>query len=811
MTVWPLAVNLLFMKAPLYRGRFLFRGVTDVIPGYFFLTRKKSLDICRLFTKFTMSSSSATATWLSQRRRIMRNAVIVAVVFLALTSVVSARTNEMLFECPNMSEMHSFSFQDDVVWIGSDAGLIKWDKTDGSYTLLTEENGVAGKVFSTFVDSDNVLWVGALNEIQKYDGASFEGLALDNGDIPSVTAYAIEQDADGVMWFGTTEGLCRYDGSSWATFTHDLDDTISQNIRKLKVAADGTVWIIEDESYGTHLLSFDGESWTYHKQASLGYDLKNLSDIEIDGEGIVWVGSLNGLYEFDGAEWNVHTYSNITTIDAASDGNLWVATMPGESGIRYSTETSNIAVFNGSSFAELDFTGKYDVPVAGYEYLQVDSDGTPWFLVHHGLWSLWSGMSLCNFSNGEVNRFQLNTPLSYDFKDIYIGDDTSWFASSLGVSRFDGADWENIVFDTSSELGSFDYNNATPEILEDENGKLYFVSGEGIWTLDNSTWGLIDTRNNEVLGSDYRFVDAAFDNNGVMWLTTGTMLVSFDGETWTKETLPINESSNYGKQPYSATHLVVDRNNTIWCICTNDLVRYDDGEWTVLTDGDVGLDHLFVFDGAVDMYNVLWFNCAGGLLSYDGVNFTWYDDRTIRFYTSSCNNMGADGRGRIWTINMDYISVYDGLTWNVYDIDSIEQPLGAGQFTVDAYDRLWVADMKSVRCYDLAGFPKVAPTAVKNDVPLPSAIELTGNYPNPFNPSTTIEFTLPDAGFTEMTIYNTAGQKVRDLVSHSLTAGKHSIVWDGRDNKGLSVSSGIYISRLRRGDNTVSRRMTLLK
>ncbi len=93
----------------------------------------------------------------------------------------------------------------------------------------------------------------------------------------------------------------------------------------------------------------------------------------------------------------------------------------------------------------------------------------------------------------------------------------------------------------------------------------------------------------------------------------------------------------------------------------------------------------------------------------------------------------------------------------------------------------------------------------------PSEFKLIGNFPNPFNPSTTIRFSLASEGRAELVIYNMAGQVVRELVSRSLPSGMHSVVWDGRDRNGRPVSSGTYISRLKMEGKVESRRMTLVK
>ncbi len=85
------------------------------------------------------------------------------------------------------------------------------------------------------------------------------------------------------------------------------------------------------------------------------------------------------------------------------------------------------------------------------------------------------------------------------------------------------------------------------------------------------------------------------------------------------------------------------------------------------------------------------------------------------------------------------------------------------------------------------------------------------NYPNPFNPSTTISFSLPEAGNTELTIYNIRGQKVKTLVKERLDAGDHDVNWDGTDDRGEAVSSGVYLYRIRCGNIDRSSKMLLIK
>ena len=83
--------------------------------------------------------------------------------------------------------------------------------------------------------------------------------------------------------------------------------------------------------------------------------------------------------------------------------------------------------------------------------------------------------------------------------------------------------------------------------------------------------------------------------------------------------------------------------------------------------------------------------------------------------------------------------------------------------------------------------------------------------PNPFNPSTTIGYRLPVEGQAEIVVYDVLGRLVRTLVSGYTQAGDHEVVWDGRDDSGRQVASGVYLYRLQAGDIVETRRMVLLK
>jgi len=89
---------------------------------------------------------------------------------------------------------------------------------------------------------------------------------------------------------------------------------------------------------------------------------------------------------------------------------------------------------------------------------------------------------------------------------------------------------------------------------------------------------------------------------------------------------------------------------------------------------------------------------------------------------------------------------------------------------------------------------------------------LLGNYPNPFNPSTTISYTLANSARTEIVIYNQKGQKIKTLLQAEKSAGQYETVWNGKDQDNNQVTSGIYLYQLQVDGKTVAReKMMLIK
>ena len=103
------------------------------------------------------------------------------------------------------------------------------------------------------------------------------------------------------------------------------------------------------------------------------------------------------------------------------------------------------------------------------------------------------------------------------------------------------------------------------------------------------------------------------------------------------------------------------------------------------------------------------------------------------------------------------------------------------------------------------------------DPSVPARAYLEQNYPNPFNPATTLRFGLPTGGHASLSVYNILGEKVRTLLEEERSSGEFEVLWDGKNERGRDVASGLYFAQLRysrRGAievHSLSRKLLLLR
>jgi hypothetical protein len=205
-------------------------------------------------------------------------------------------------------------------------------------------------------------------------------------------------------------------------------------------------------------------------------------------------------------------------------------------------------------------------------------------------------------------------------------------------------------------------------------------------------------------------------------------------------------------------------------------------------------------------------------------NFNWYilthlsgEDQTVREISSRAFTHEYDIR-RSLTTDVNHASAVDVRTQfaSTDDMVTIRDNVGLANNTDYFYFvRARYSGIYGNKLSEWTISNKVRYTTV-NEADItepPSRMMLLGNFPNPFNPETVISFQLSVFGYqyVEIEVFNLRGQKVKSLVNDYFTAGNYSVVWDGRDDGGNVLGSGLYFYQMRAGDFTETRKMLLIK
>ena len=189
----------------------------------------------------------------------------------------------------------------------------------------------------------------------------------------------------------------------------------------------------------------------------------------------------------------------------------------------------------------------------------------------------------------------------------------------------------------------------------------------------------------------------------------------------------------------------------------------------------------------------------------DNVYVVWTD---LRNGSGNPDIFYKERKGGVWASETPLVYAATDTTNSVQHFPGITHDGTSATYVTWSDERLPSSNGKNKEAFYKVGFGVVTAVEPSPDAPVS---KLLRNYPNPFNPRTTVDFVLSRDAVATLRVYDVNGRLVRTLVDSYLAAGRRSVTWDGRDDADRSVASGVYFIRLQAGGQSLSRTINLLK
>lgn len=503
--------------------------------------------------------------------------------------------------------------------------------------------------------------------------------------------------------------------------------------------------------------------------------------------------------------------------------------------------------------------GGYGHTVSG---LDIDGDGKLEIYAVNTDWHDVSGYDLVpriykyeQVTAGDPTAWQTvwSTRLSMDYQNTW---------APLDHGDLDGDGREEIIWgpvnNTAGGLNPVPDRIVVFETPGDGSDNMGVDNGDGTWR-PNARWEISTTPNDNV--RPFKWIVTDIDNDGDQEIVSslrvgpGMEIYSVDdvpdaadsSETWTTEFSGLSgvhyDIAVIGNIAYDISSggdvtAVVATGPDTYVPGTTQVGLVPGGSWksaaTVDVDGDTQ-EEIIIAENGSGSRDVLLLQQSGDSLISNVIGSA--PATSGRLYGGDAGDLDDDGgldyvfgtrdaapNGLIHRLEYQSGDITDPNNWELTNIDSLISS------TAVQYDIINVANLDGDAEDEVVytGTPRgnsasdtPQPIVILDRVPtgigngrvanLLDGFDLQQNYPNPFNPETQISFTIPQALMVSLKIYNITGQEVRTLVNENRSAGTHTVRWDGSNNQGIKVGSGVYVYTIRAGKFLQSKKMTFMK
>lgn len=423
--------------------------------------------------------------------------------------------------------------------------------------------------------------------------------------------------------------------------------------------------------------------------------------------------------------------------------------------------------------------------------------------------------------------------------------------SFIFISSFQGQPNGWIEYDKSNST----IKGTILKIKQDENGIIWFATTNGLCYLDGDQWGSYNSQNSSIPPGIIDDID--FDSQGNVWLLNYRNLIELEPYFGVKQIIETPQDLGHYYADYYNS-ICVENDTTIWLGSYKNLLKYNEDKFSEELLGDI--EEIY-FDGTSLWVGKYHSTSFGGLFKRVNNHFIEITDQlgvdtTYNVSPSiSVRSIMSDSTGKLYVTTSCGLSILEGNTWYFYGhdefgLDNSEIPYSTGT-AFDGQGNLWVSlledgvvkregsqwkriddqefDPNGFKIYSMFGdqegriwipgnsinvlmYDSDISGLFLNNNTLPNDLILS-NYPNPFNPTTTIEFSIPkneshnnETKRLKLVVYNILGEQISILMNEYKLPGEYKLTFDGSN-----LSSGIYYYSLIGDEFLLTKKMLLLK
>jgi len=663
------------------------------------------------------------------------------------------------------------------IWITTDAGIVRYDGTNWVVSNTTNTpNLPTNDIFGIAIEN-SLKWFGTNHNLVRFDGANWSDLNFLNSGIPAnhIHAMTFSPQNPQIKWIGTANGLTRYDGQNWRVFNSANSGLPINDIRTLTFDNEGFLWIgtVQSTHIGGSIIKMNIANNAMQVYTSIDSPVpwSTITKISVGRQNRIWIGTQGGallslrqtnsgdIWErYNSAETELPS-DNVFDVYIDENDFKWIATDAG------------IAVMDDiNRFTRIYDMIQWGLPTNNVRRIKQDREGYIWAVTSGGVVKLvngnWIRLNFPNISNPNV------FDIGFDAQNI------KWIATSQGLHRTNEIDW-NLYNTTGSELPSM---NMTFIEMEE-------VSNQG--NISSNKWiGSSDLGVTVFRGGHQQFPNGAtisvFQHpviSNSLKITAVVNNIRVDNVAFAINNIS-KEHIELAQNAWYTDHLVEQNQNvrisfTYW---------FSGRDSTVIRNVNVSMlqssnNQISIGDGAFldiinDLPNSQWFLTE---IFEDETGYLYYQFNDIKDFLANNLFLKAEIGHKIQKRNLE--------TKHWYDASEMQNTGQSWAFISEGVDYRIIKDSENISNLIL---------------------NLT-NFPNPFNPMTTISFDVYSASNLQIDIYNLRGQKVKNLVDQHFSVGTHRVVWNGRDELENDLASGVYFVRIISENETKNRKILLLK